>query len=159
MFRWTISMRYFDYIRARVFESSDLSIRMKLQLERSDWNTNTFTLTYALTNEEIATLVNMLQHQNDTLVLRNLFFPLRFHDSNRIPRVVRLGSSSVYAVDAEILEYRDVAVLSFLFSLPRRSNSPKKKRAPRTRSYGAASAWERTERSTSTATSSIRSRE
>ena len=107
-------MRYFDYIRARVLESSDLSIRMKLQLERSDWNTNTFTLTYALTNEEIATLVNMLQHQNDTLIMRNLFLSLRFHDSNRIPRVVRLGSSSVYAVDAEILEYRDVAVLSFL---------------------------------------------
>ena len=115
MFRWMISMRYFDYIRARVLESSDLSIRMKLQLERSDWNTNTFTLTYALTNEEIATLVNMLQHQNDTLVLRNLFLSLRFHDSNRIPRVVRLGSSSVYAVDAEILEYRDVAVLSHFF--------------------------------------------
>ena len=78
MFRWTISLRYFDYIRARVLESSDLSIRMKLQLERSDWNTNTFTLSYALSNEDVATLVNMLQHQNDTLVLRNLFFPIRF---------------------------------------------------------------------------------
>lgn len=76
MFTWMISMRYFDYIRARVLESSDLSIRMKLQLERSDWNTNTFTLNYALASEDVATLVNILQYQNDTLVLRNLFSSL-----------------------------------------------------------------------------------
>ena len=48
------------------------------------------------------------------------------------------------------------ASLSLLFSL--RSNSPKKRRAASTRSSGAASAWERTERSTSTATNSIRSK-
>ena len=74
MFTWTISRRYFEYIHARVLESSDLAIRMKLQLERSDWNTNTFTLYYQLGSEDVVTLLNMLQYQNDTLVMRNLFF-------------------------------------------------------------------------------------
>ena len=115
MFTWTISRRYFEYIHARVLESSDLAIRMKLQLERSDWNTNTFTLYYQLGSEDVVTLLNMLQYQNDTLVMRNLFFSLFQRDSNRIPRVVRLGSSSVYAVDAEMIDYRDVAV-AFLFA-------------------------------------------
>lgn len=30
---------------------------------------------------------------------------------NRIPRVIRLGSTSVYSVDTDVSSYRDLAVL------------------------------------------------
>ena len=99
MYSWSISSRFFDYLQSRILVTDDVEIQMEIAMDRSDESTSTLTLSYRLEGDDFSTIYNIMTFQNETLILKNF-----------IPRVVRLGSTSVYVVDEEVDKYRDVAI-------------------------------------------------
>ena len=107
---WSVSPRLFEYLKSKSLFCNQIEFQMTITMQRSGSSDSVLTMNKQLSYDECERLSSLLKYQNETLILPNLY-PLSWVFTS-IPRVIRLGSTSVISIDTETESYRDLAVVA-----------------------------------------------